>query len=147
MYIGLGSNLGDRKANLSAALRWLAKAPQIALDGCTDFMETAPWGVTDQPPFLNAVCRIHTSLSPHELLIAIKIAEVTLGRDPNGRRWGPRVIDLDILLYGDEIIDTPELTVPHPRLVERDFILKHLVTLAGDIVHPLLKRPLSAWFI
>jgi 2-amino-4-hydroxy-6-hydroxymethyldihydropteridine diphosphokinase len=113
------------------------------LEVCSDIIETAPWGVTDQPAFLNAVARISTVLTPHELLGRLKSAEILLGRTPGGRRWGPRTIDLDILLFGTNVVRDPHLAIPHPRLTEREFVLRQILELDREIVHPISGHPLS----
>jgi len=115
------------------------------LKASTELIETAPWGRTAQPAFLNAVARVETTLSADALLDVLKAAERRLGRAPSGLRWGPRIIDLDILIFGDAVVESPHLTIPHPRLIERDFVLRQVLDLAPDIRHPALKRPLSAF--
>jgi 2-amino-4-hydroxy-6-hydroxymethyldihydropteridine diphosphokinase len=128
-YIGLGSNRGEREKALAAALERLDKGPLVLL-GASTVRETEPVGVTDQPRFLNAVAAIETELGARELLERLLGIERELGRDRRGdERWGPRVIDLDLLLYGEEVIDEPGLTVPHPRLAERQFVLEPLAEL------------------
>ena len=134
-FVGLGANLGDRRAAIEAALSRIAAHPGIELVRRTALIETPPWGVEDQPPFLNAVAELRTTLEPPELLEALKRMERDLGRTPT-RRWGPREIDLDILLFGDRVIDTPSLVVPHPHLGERPFVLAQLVELDPELVHP-----------
>jgi 2-amino-4-hydroxy-6-hydroxymethyldihydropteridine diphosphokinase len=133
-YIGLGSNLGDREKNLRAALERLAELGRVRT---SSLRETDPVGVTDQPRFLNAVAELETDLSPQELLARLLEIEHELGRDrARERRWGPRTIDLDLLLYGDEALDEPGLTVPHPRLAERRFALEPLHELAPELTLP-----------
>jgi len=123
-YLGLGSNLGRRERNLSAARRRLRlKGARILRR--SSVVETEPWGVTDQPRFLNQVLEVAWEGTPRELLGAAKAVEKEGGRRPS-RRWGPRAIDVDILLFGDERIDEPDLVVPHPRLAERQFVLRSL---------------------
>lgn len=140
VYLGLGANLGDRLAQLRAARARLV--PMLALLACSPLYETAPWGLTDQPPFLNAVCLVRTALAPEALLLYLKTLERVLGRQP-GRRWGPRAIDLDILLYDDLLLATPTLTIPHPRLHERAFVLEPLAHLAPALRHPRLNEPIA----
>jgi 2-amino-4-hydroxy-6-hydroxymethyldihydropteridine diphosphokinase len=118
--IGLGSNLGDPPRNVRAALRALGRTGKLVAQ--SRLYASKPWGKRDQPDFCNAVALVETELSPHELLNALKAIEHELGRRP-GERWGPRVIDLDILTYGRERIDEPNLQIPHPRLFERAFAL------------------------
>lgn len=135
-YLGLGSNLGDCDSNLRRALADLDAHPHIALVKTSSFYTTAPLG-PPQPSFLNAVAYVRTSLAPGELLQALHLIEHDLGRRRE-EAWGPRTIDLDILLYSELIVDEPGLTVPHPQLHLRSFVLKGLCELAGDFVHPLL---------
>jgi 2-amino-4-hydroxy-6-hydroxymethyldihydropteridine diphosphokinase len=135
VYLALGSNLGDRPANLSNAIQ--ALSPTVNLVALSTVYETPPWGYLDQPPFLNQVVCGETNLEPLLLLRYLKQLEVDLGRVP-GVRYGPRLIDLDILLYADRILETPELTIPHPHLAERAFVLVPLVELAHDLRHPVL---------
>lgn len=120
-YVGLGSNLGDRLENLRRAVERLDASDGVDVVRTSSVYETDPVG-PPQPDFLNAVAEISTDLGPHELLARCKAIEAELGRTP-GERWGPREIDLDLLLYGGERIDTGELVVPHPRMNERAFVL------------------------
>lgn len=136
VFIALGSNLGDRKANLVAAIERLGNLGVVTR--ASPVYETEPWGITAQPPFLNQVVELQTELSPHELLRHLKAIETVMGRDPAGPRYGPRLIDLDILLYDDLALTSYALTVPHPRLCERAFVLVPLADLAADRVHPRL---------
>jgi 2-amino-4-hydroxy-6-hydroxymethyldihydropteridine diphosphokinase len=137
--LGLGGNLGDRRANLAAAVNAVAEHPDVRLEAVSGLYETPPWGKTDQPAFLNAALRIETRLAPRTLLDAILDIERRLGRQ-RGERWGPRTVDIDVLLYGDAAIDEPGLRVPHPRLTERAFALAPLAdvlpqaTVAGRTV-------------
>ena len=133
--LGLGTNLGDRRLQLARARAALAGI--ITQLRCSAIYETAPWGVTDQPPFLNAVCQGSTDLTPPSLLAVLKQLEHDLGRVA-GPRWGPRAIDLDILLYDDLVLDTPGLIIPHPRLQERAFVLVPLAELDPQLGHPAL---------
>jgi 2-amino-4-hydroxy-6-hydroxymethyldihydropteridine diphosphokinase len=133
-YIGLGSNLGDREENLRGALERLSELGPLR---ASSFRETDPVGVTDQPRFLNAAAELETELGARELLGRLLEIERGLGRDRAVEtRWGPRTIDLDLLLYGDEVLDEPGLTVPHPRLAERRFALEPLNELAPDLALP-----------
>ncbi len=132
-YIALGTNLGDRAGNLREALERLSKAVQIERQSAV--YETEPWGVLDQPRFLNMVVAGETELTPSDLLHVLKQIEREMGRTA-GPRYGPRVIDLDILFFDAEQIRTPELTIPHPRLAERRFVLVPLAEIAPDLVHP-----------
>ena len=141
VYLGLGSNLGDRRRNLRAALERLA--PLVRIEAVSSLYETEPVGPHDQPSFYNAVCRGATELSPQELLRHVQEIERALGRRPSGR-WGPRLIDIDLLLYGDSIVDEPGLTVPHAELANRAFVLTPLAELAADLRHPRLGRSMGS---
>lgn len=133
VYLGLGSNLGDRERNLARALDLLARS--VTIEMTSSLYVTEPVGYPDQPPFLNAVCRGRTSLGPHELLNLAKRTEAALGRKP-GPRNGPRPIDIDILFYDDSVINLPHLAIPHPGLPDRAFVLVPLAEIAPDLVHP-----------
>ena len=134
-YIGLGSNLGDREANIIAALERLADTSDVRVLRRSSFYETAPVGVLDQPWFLNGVAEIGTGLRPRDLLNLLKQTERALGRR-RGRRWGERLIDLDLLLYGQESVAEPDLVVPHPELWRRLFVLVPLAELWPDLQTP-----------
>ena len=131
--LALGGNLGDRLANLQQALRLLA--PAVAIEAVSPLYESDPVGPPGQPAYYNAACLGHTLLEPLELLRSAKAIERALGRQP-GERWGPRPIDIDILLFDGLILDTPELTIPHPRLLERPFVLTPLADMAPDLIVP-----------
>lgn len=135
VYVALGTNLGDRSVNLQAAVQ--AMPPEVSVLASSSVYETPPWGITDQPSFLNQVVKAQTALSPEELLVYLKQLEIRLGRQP-AERYGPRLIDLDILFYDDLVLDTDLLSVPHPRLGGRAFVLVPLAELAPDLVHPRL---------
>ena len=137
VYLALGSNLGDRLGNLQAALRLMP--PAVRPLAQSPIYETSPWGYTDQPDFLNQVVQAETDLPPEKLLPYLKSIEATLGRVPTFH-YGPRLIDLDILLYDDLVLQTPDLTIPHPRLAERAFVLVPLADLAPNLHHPTLRR-------
>lgn len=141
VYLGLGSNLGSRCANLRAAVAALPPAVNVLAE--SSIYETPPWGVTNQPAFLNMALRGETNLSPQALLRALKQLESRLGRVPS-IRYGPRLIDLDILFYDDLVLVSPELTIPHPRLHERAFVLVPLAEIAADLVHPGLHKTIRA---
>ena len=134
VYVGLGSNLGDRAAMLAAGRRGLAALGRLA--GCSSVYETAPWGVPDeQPMYLNQVCRLETELSPGELIRRFQEIEVGAGRDRN-RHLASRELDIDLLVYGEDVIEWPDVTVPHPRLCERAFVVVPLAEIAPDLVLP-----------
>ena len=140
--LGLGSNLGDRRAVMRAAVGRIGQHPQMRVDperGIASLYETSPvGGPPGQPPFLNSALRITTRLPPSELLAALLTIETSLGRT-RGDRWASRIIDIDLLLFGDVLFDDPRLTIPHPRLHERRFVLEPLSEIAGDVVHPRLR--------
>ena len=137
VFLGLGSNEGDVQANLLRAIEELKKLDGTSLEASSTFVETEPWGVTDQPCFLNAVIEIRTALEPSELLSAIKLIEGALGRKST-YRWGPRVIDIDILVYGHRTVVTPELVIPHPYATQRDFIIMPLREIAPQVATGLM---------
>jgi 2-amino-4-hydroxy-6-hydroxymethyldihydropteridine diphosphokinase len=141
VYLGLGANVGDRQANLRMALQRLQTLAR--LEEVSSLYETEPVGVSEQPSFFNAVCRVSTGLEPQALLRFLKNLEGEIGRRPGGQKWGPRPIDLDILLYDDRVVDVPELRVPHPRLAERAFVLVPLCELAPKLRHPLLGKSMK----
>ncbi|MEO7804484.1 MAG: 2-amino-4-hydroxy-6-hydroxymethyldihydropteridine diphosphokinase [Actinomycetota bacterium] len=141
-FIGLGSNLGDRAANLGRALEGLSAA-SIEVVKVSSFYDTDPVGVTDQPNFLNAACEATTLLTPTEVVSALKRVESEVGRTPSDR-WGPREIDLDLLLYGSETIDSDDVVVPHPELTKRAFVLIPLLELDPNLELP-SGEPLSAF--
>lgn len=133
VYLGLGSNLGDRQHNLSRAVELLSE--QIHIELVSSIYETEPVGYQEQPRFLNAVLRATTSLTPKRLLALAKGVEKVIGRIPSFPN-APRIIDIDILFYGEQVINLPQLTVPHPHLEERAFVLVPLAEIAPDVVHP-----------
>lgn len=137
VYLALGSNLDDRHENLRQAVA--ALSPQIDIKAKSHIYETDPWGYEDQPKFLNMAVRGLTYLEPEPLLKHLKRLETALGRQKTFAN-GPRSIDIDILFFDDLILETPLLTLPHPRLHERGFVLLPLMDLAPDLVHPLLKK-------
>lgn len=130
---GLGSNIGDAPANLREALRLIGARGVAKLTGVSRIYRTAPWGDLDQGEFANACAIGETSLAPYELLAAVKTIEAEMGREPT-RRWGPRLIDIDILFYGAEAIDDPELTIPHKELLARRFVLAPLAEIAPQLM-------------
>jgi len=137
VYLALGTNLGNRLANLKAARA--ALTPQMTLKAKSHIYETPPWGYTEQDAFLNQVLQVETYLEPEPLLKHLKRLEVALGRVPSFEN-GPRLIDIDILFYDDLVLDTPELVIPHPRMHERAFVLVPLNDIASDLVHPEIKK-------
>ena len=142
VYIALGSNLGDTAENLKEALRRL-RDKGVQTVALSDFITTKPYGVTDQPDFCNAVAEVATDKLPEDLLRVLLETEQEMGRR-RIRRWGERNIDLDLLLYDDAIINLPYLTVPHPDMQNRDFVLRPLAQIAPDVVHPVLRKSVRA---
>ncbi len=137
-YIALGSNLGDKEKNLRRALLLLTQQG-VEVVKVSGFLQTEPYGVTDQPQFLNAVCEVRTNLAPLALLDVLLATELAMGR-VRLRHWGERNIDLDLLLYENIIMDTACLRLPHPDMHNRDFVLWPLAEIAPDVVHPVLKK-------
>ncbi len=135
VYIGLGSNLGKKIKNLQEAVERLRKIKGINVKKTSSFYLTAPWGKTDQEEFVNQVIEIETDMPSQELLKNLQKIEIRMGRRRR-EEWGPRTIDLDILLYGNEVIDSPELKVPHPYMRERLFVLVPLQEIASNLVFP-----------
>jgi 2-amino-4-hydroxy-6-hydroxymethyldihydropteridine diphosphokinase len=135
-YVGLGSNMGDRERMLWSAVHMLTFNPEVEVVAVSSLRETDPVGFEDQPRFLNAVAAIDTELDPRALLDLLLAIERELGRTREGPRFGPRTIDLDLLLYGDEVVDEPGLAVPHPRLHERRFVLEPLAELDPGLTVP-----------
>jgi 2-amino-4-hydroxy-6-hydroxymethyldihydropteridine diphosphokinase len=135
-YVGLGSNLGKREQTIHRALELLQDEGGLEVVAVSALRETDPVGYEQQPRFLNGVAAIRTELDPRALLRRLQAVEVELGRDRSGPRFGPRTIDLDLLLYGDEQIDEPDLVVPHPRLSERRFVLEPLAELDSGLEVP-----------
>lgn len=140
-YLGLGGNLGNRLAGLTEALALLDATPAMRMLSCSSVYETEPWGVVDQPRFLNLAAGFETTLSPPDLLAVCKQVESQVGRTES-YRWGPRQIDVDILLYGDAVVRStqPDLQIPHARLADRAFALVPLAEIAPDAVAPGLGR-------
>ena len=134
VYLSLGSNLGDRQENLDKAIELLSH--RLRMGAVSSIYETEPMGNTEQPRFLNLACQVFTRLAAKDLLTLTKGFEARLGRVRNTPN-APRPIDIDILFYGDQVIETEELTIPHPRLIERAFVLVPLAEIAPDLVHPI----------
>jgi 2-amino-4-hydroxy-6-hydroxymethyldihydropteridine diphosphokinase len=134
-FIALGGNVGDVRATFSRAIALLCDDGAVQLVARSSDYRTPPWGVTDQPPFVNAVITVSTALAPHALLTRMQACERALGRDrEHERHWGPRPIDLDLLAYNDVTLHDPDLTLPHPHLFERAFVLMPLAEIAADRV-------------
>ncbi len=140
VYLGLGSNMGNRQENLNRALDFLSQ--RLRVEQVSSVYDTEPLGNIDQPRFLNLVCQVYTRLAPAELLILAKGIESKLGR-VSSKSNAPRPIDIDILFYGDQVIETPGLVIPHPRLVERAFVLIPLAEIAPDLVHPVTGKTIK----
>lgn len=141
-YIGFGSNIGDRFAYIQNAIQVLAEVEEITLQKISSLYETVPVGDEAQAKFLNGVIAIKTCLSPHTLLQTLKQSETTVGRQ-HRTRWGPREIDLDILIYGDICLRTPNLVIPHPEMHLRRFVLIPLAEIAPDVVHPVFNETIQ----
>jgi 2-amino-4-hydroxy-6-hydroxymethyldihydropteridine diphosphokinase len=143
-FIGIGSNQDDRLALISHAIRALGRVQGVHVARMATIIETEPVGGPPQPPFLNTVVELETTCSPQELLAALKAIERQLGRTPSSVRWAPRPIDLDLLLYDDQVVREPNLTIPHPHLHERGFVLEPLAQIAPNLVHPVLGETIAA---
>jgi 2-amino-4-hydroxy-6-hydroxymethyldihydropteridine diphosphokinase len=136
VYVGLGANLGERERTIRRALALLEAQPDVEVVAVSTLRETEPVGYVDQPRFLNGVAALETNATPRDVLERLIRVERALGRTRDGPRWGPRIIDLDLLLYGEQIVDEPGLRVPHPRLTERRFVLEPLAELDPGLVVP-----------
>ena len=141
-YIALGSNLGERKQNILTALNYMEQSG-LKILAVSSLLETEPYGVTDQPSFINAAVKIETELTAHDLLRLLLAIELKMGR-VRKRHWGERNIDLDLILYDDKIMKDKDLIVPHPDMQNRLFVLSPLAEIAGDVVHPVFKITISA---
>jgi 2-amino-4-hydroxy-6-hydroxymethyldihydropteridine pyrophosphokinase len=144
-YIGLGSNIGDREYQLNRAVELIKQTDGVEVTALSSYYNTAPVGYEEQPDFLNAVVEIKTTLSPEELLQLCTKIEKELKRE-RIIHWGPRTIDLDILLFGNDIVDSNNLTIPHPRMHERRFVLEPLNEIAPNVLHPFLKKSVHEIF-
>ncbi len=142
VFIGLGSNLGNRKENITKAIEKLSKTSGIELVKQSSLIETEPYGKLDQPDFLNCVILVKTDINPEHLLEICNKIENDLGRIRK-EKWGPRTIDLDILFIDDYVIHTPDLVVPHPEVHLREFVLTSLNEIAPDFVHPVLNKTIK----
>ena len=140
VYLGLGSNVGDREDNLRVALNFIKE--RFRIEAKSSVYDTAPQGNTDQPRFLNQVCAVKTFLGHNELLLVCQSIEGKLGRVPLSHN-NPRIMDIDILLYGDKVINEPKLTVPHAEMTKRAFVLMPLAEIAPDVVHPVAKKTIT----
>ena len=142
-FIGIGSNQGNRFELISRAVKALGARPAVRVVQMAMIRETAPVGGPPQGPYLNTVAELETTLVPEELLAVLQDIERQLGRVPSSQRWGPRPIDLDILLYDDRVVRSARLSIPHPRMHERGFVLEPLAQLAPDVIHPLLRQTIA----
>lgn len=143
VYLSLGSNEGDRNKNIGQAVELLNQHPEIQVKRKSSLYETLPVGYLDQPCFLNGAIEIETGLPPLELLDILKLIEKQVGRKEEGIRWGPRLIDLDIILYNSLVMETPRLTIPHPRVLERAFVLLPLAELVPKMLYPGLGKTIE----
>jgi 2-amino-4-hydroxy-6-hydroxymethyldihydropteridine diphosphokinase len=135
-YIGLGANLGDPTAQIRSARAAIAAHPEIQEIACSPLYRSAPLGPSDQPPYVNAVMAVATTLEPLALLKFLQQVEQQHGRTRDGQRWGPRTLDLDLLLYDQSVIESEDLQIPHPGIAEREFVLQPLLDLAPDLEIP-----------
>jgi len=143
VFIGLGSNEGDRLHAICRAVRFLNALPQTRVMQMAPILQTCPFGGGVQDPYLNTVVELETTHSPSDLLESVKIIERSMGRNPNGPRWGPRPIDLDILFYDQLVVAEPELYIPHLWLHERLFVLEPLAQIAPHWTHPILRQTVA----
>src|SRR5690606_15925550 len=143
-FLGMGSNIGDRFAQIEQAVRFLEDSCAIEVNKLSSVYETEPVGYLDQPKFLNLVCQIQTTLTPHQLLRLVQSIEQQLKRKRT-IRWGPRTIDIDILLFGNQIIHDPDLIIPHPRMLQRSFVMIPLAELDPDRMIPGTTKTVVQW--
>ncbi|MGL4729975.1 MAG: 2-amino-4-hydroxy-6-hydroxymethyldihydropteridine diphosphokinase [Clostridium sp.] len=139
VYVSIGSNIGEKEANLEKAIEYISSNKYIKIDKISDFIETEPWGYENQEKFINGALKINTILNPKEILNVLLEIEEIMKRERK-IKWGPRIIDLDIIFYDDIIMEDEELVIPHPRMEEREFVLKPLSQIAPYKVHPLLRK-------
>jgi 2-amino-4-hydroxy-6-hydroxymethyldihydropteridine diphosphokinase len=142
VYIGLGSNLGKRLDYIKKAIDLISELNSTSIDAISNIYESEPYGNVDQPKFLNCVLKLNTTIEPLDLLIKLKNIEKNMGRKKT-KKWSPRVIDIDILLYNNLTMDSLELKIPHPDLLNRDFVIKPLLELDKNIVHPVKNKKIS----
>lgn len=138
-YISIGSNLGNKLENCQNGFAALGETDNIKVEDLSKYYQTEPMGYTDQPWFVNAAARILTSLNPIDLLKALKLLESKFGRIDNVR-FGPRILDFDIIFYNDVVTEIPDLIIPHPRMHKREFVLRPICDLSPDLIHPVLKK-------
>lgn len=141
-FLLLGSNMKERGKNINLGLSFIDKLPETSVLAVSSIHQTEPWGYKDQPHFLNACCKIETEISPSNLLFQLKNIEKMMGRK-EGIRYGPRIIDIDILLYGELVLNKKDLIIPHPNLINRKFALKCLSEIGGEFIHPLYKKTIN----
>lgn len=145
VYLGLGSNLGDRLENIINGLKEIAKIAKV--EAVSSVYESEPWGEKYQPKFLNAVALVEYEGPPKKLLFELKMIERKLGRQPSSSRWGPRELDIDILLFGEDVLESESLCIPHKYLCQRDFFLVPLLELNPELVHPETMEPLESYLV
>lgn len=141
-YVALGSNLGEKKNYLDMAVTLLRQQPEIQVGAVSDWIETEPYGYTEQPRFLNGCLELETTLTPPELLNVLQSIEAAAGRE-RLIHWGPRTLDLDLLFYEDEIWETERLVIPHPEISKRSFVLEPMAQIAPKLMHPVLKKTIE----
>lgn len=146
VYISTGSNMGDKLENCRQAIAALNKTDTVQIESISRFYLTEPMEYSDQPWFVNAAAKIRTSLDPVNLLAVLKSFEVEYGRVDSGVRFGPRPLDFDIIFYNDMIIETPQLIVPHPRMHNREFVLRPISDLAPELIHPVFNKSIH-WLL